>query len=686
MPQKKIQMTFRKTHDDCSLPRVIAFFALVAGFGLGLVGRDLTMAQEAASPTQTPSQPSPSQRLLDSMMDPEDHTVLIAAHRGGYTNDVADDAPENSVANVAVAVSKGYEVFETDIQRTADGVFVMAHDPTIERETNGTGTVESKTLQELQQLRKRFRDGTLSNHKVATLGKFLDAGNGQILFKPDLKPGMIDHFDQLARQIAKHPAAKQVFLRTAMSDADAIAKYFANGTPKVEVMFKVKESKQVQKIHKLFSPVTIQIDIREGEPISESRLEAIRTARELGILVETHAYDSPDQTAILLDAGVRMLHTKKPDTIRKLLNSRSLKSKSAAPGVTKTPMKKPIDKAWQAIDLRRDEIVVTGVPTQQRTQDEIRFNRFSEDLLSMKKKVLSFNPGKARSTTGVVLHFMTESPEIQLQFELQEGGGRGPEFSVFQNGQLRQEESYQKKEKNISLSIRSETPGKPTHFSVAMPSWANPKLTGFQIRPECKMQTPKVPERVYVALGDSISHGTGQGSATHKTWPFLLSRKLNVSLCNLAVGGGKISLPAAQSLSQFERVDLVTILVGYNDWNSGISPEDFGKKYSQSLAAIRKSHPAAKIVCVTATYTKSTTSKRSSHTLDEFRQAIRDAAKENSDDKHPIVIIEGEELTSEANLRSDRDDPVHFSEDGAQLFAEELAVRLTEHPKSALSP
>ena len=338
--------------------------------------------------------------------------------------------------------------------------------------------------------------------------------------KPDLKPGVIDHFDQLAREIANHPAAKQVFIRTVMSNADAIAKCFAGGTPKVEVMFKVKKAKQVQKIHELFSPVTIQIDISEGKPLLESRLEAIHAALELGILVETHAFDSPEQTAELLDAGVRMLHTKKPDTIRKFLDSRAPKSKVATPSVTKTPTKKTIDKAWQAIDLRREEIVVTGVPTQQRTQDEILFNRFSENLLSMKKKELSFNPEKARSTTGVVLHFRTDSPEIQLQFEMQEGGGRGPEFGVFQNGQLRQEESFSKKEKNLSLLIRSETPGKPTHFSVAMPSWANPKLTGFQIRPECKLQTPEVPEQVYVALGDSISHGTGQGSATHKTWPF----------------------------------------------------------------------------------------------------------------------------------------------------------------------
>ena len=309
--------------------------------------------EQTAETEQTP-ETSRAHRLLDSIKNPGDRSVLIAAHRGGYANDVADDAPENSVANVAVAVAKGYEVFETDIQRTSDGVFVMVHDPTLERETNSSGSVESKTVKELQQLRKRFRNGTLCDHKVATLTELLDAGNGRILFKPDLKPGMIDHFDQLARQIAKHPAAKQVFLRTGMSDADAIAKCFASGTPKVEVMFKVRKASQVQRIHKLFSPVTIQIDIREGEPILESRLDAIRAARELGILVETHAFDSPEQTAILLDAGVRMLHTKKPDAIRKLLDSRTGNVKATDPDVTNTPVKETTDKARNPLDLQGD--------------------------------------------------------------------------------------------------------------------------------------------------------------------------------------------------------------------------------------------------------------------------------------------------------------------------------------------
>ena len=72
-------------------------------------------------------------------------SVLVAAHRGGYANDKADGAPENSLANLELAIEKRFDVYETDIQRTVDGVFVIMHDDTIDRETNGTGRIKDMT-------------------------------------------------------------------------------------------------------------------------------------------------------------------------------------------------------------------------------------------------------------------------------------------------------------------------------------------------------------------------------------------------------------------------------------------------------------------------------------------------------------------------------------------------------------
>lgn len=247
--------------------------------------------------------------------------VLVAAHRGGYANDKTDQAPENSLANLKLAIQKGYDVYETDIQRTSDGVFVIVHDPTLVRETNGTGTVKDKTLAELKSLHKRYRDGTLSEERVVTLEELLVAGKGRILFKPDLKPGIINHFEELAHVITKLQMTDHVFLRTAFKDAKTIHTLFDNGCPKVEVMFKTKNEAQVRTAIQQFQPKTIQIDVAKDEKLSEAKAAAIQLAVKNGVLVETHIYKDSDQWQKLAELGVRMFHTSTPDTAIEFLNT-----------------------------------------------------------------------------------------------------------------------------------------------------------------------------------------------------------------------------------------------------------------------------------------------------------------------------------------------------------------------------
>lgn len=240
-------------------------------------------------------------------------TVLIAAHRGGYTNEIADKAPENSVANVAVAIAKGFDLFETDIQRTSDGVFVVVHDDTIERETTGQGQVSDLTLSELKALTKRFRDGSLSEEKVATLEELLLAGKGKIQFKADLKPGIIEHMDALSKFIHELEMDHDLFLRCSKKEAAAIEKHFQSGAPKVELMVKVDTADEVKDIAKRFSPKTIQINVKKDTPLTPAQREAITTAVDLGMIVETHSYSDPVQWEELTAAGVRMFHTTMPE-------------------------------------------------------------------------------------------------------------------------------------------------------------------------------------------------------------------------------------------------------------------------------------------------------------------------------------------------------------------------------------
>lgn len=347
------------------------------------------------------------------------------------------------------------------------------------------------------------------------------------------------------------------------------------------------------------------------------------------------------------------------------------------PAVVVAQRSKVAEVEWRHLDLADGRIVITGAPFSERTESGIAFQRFSTKTLTLRKADLNFDPRKAQTTTGVVLHLATDSPVVQLHFNVQDGENRGSEFGVFQNGKFVEGVRFGRSKQAIELTIESATPNKRTDFEISLPSWSNPKLTRISVHSQSKLYEPSVPEHVYVALGDSISHGTGQGSATYKTWPFLLSRRLKMSLHSVAVGGGRISPRAAEQAAKLDRVDLVTILMGYNDWNSGIDAEAFGRQYRQVLTTLLRSHAEAQVVCITPTFTTRTESARSSHKLDEFRQAVRQAAA-SLDRGKQVVVLEGTELTSRKNLRPEGTDDVHFSETGARLFATELGMRLEQ--------
>ncbi|WP_214797669.1 glycerophosphodiester phosphodiesterase family protein [Exiguobacterium sp. s5] len=62
------------------------------------------------------------------------------AHRGA-----SNVAPENTMAAFEFAGELGFAGIETDTWRTSDGVWVCIHDETVDRTTNGTGTVTALT-------------------------------------------------------------------------------------------------------------------------------------------------------------------------------------------------------------------------------------------------------------------------------------------------------------------------------------------------------------------------------------------------------------------------------------------------------------------------------------------------------------------------------------------------------------
>jgi glycerophosphoryl diester phosphodiesterase len=76
-----------------------------------------------------------------------DKRVLNIAHQGGE-----DEFPSNTLYAFKRSVKAGADMLELDIGVTRDGKVVVSHDTTLDRTTNGRGTIESHTLRQIRRL------------------------------------------------------------------------------------------------------------------------------------------------------------------------------------------------------------------------------------------------------------------------------------------------------------------------------------------------------------------------------------------------------------------------------------------------------------------------------------------------------------------------------------------------------
>ena len=119
---------------------------------------------------------------------------IICAHRG-----LDDSAPENTLAAFGAALKRGMAI-EFDVQMTIDGSAVVMHDWTVDRTTDGSGSVSQLTLAEVKALDAGSWYGPeFAGLRVPTLNETLDLVRSRAQVSPsmaiDLKtiqPGMTD--------------------------------------------------------------------------------------------------------------------------------------------------------------------------------------------------------------------------------------------------------------------------------------------------------------------------------------------------------------------------------------------------------------------------------------------------------------------------------------------------------------
>ncbi|MFN5318369.1 MAG: glycerophosphodiester phosphodiesterase family protein [Bacteroidia bacterium] len=131
--------------------------------------------------------------------------VLVAAHRGDWKN-----YPENSIPAVLSCIRVGIDIVEIDVQETRDGKFVLMHDNTVNRTTNGKGKVSNLTSEHILKLRLKNRFNELTEYTVPSLDTILQLTKGKIIVNIDKSAGK---FDKLIPIIKKYKCGSNVILK-----------------------------------------------------------------------------------------------------------------------------------------------------------------------------------------------------------------------------------------------------------------------------------------------------------------------------------------------------------------------------------------------------------------------------------------------------------------------------------------
>lgn len=109
--------------------------------------------------------------------------IQVQAHRGasGY-------APENTLPAFQLAVDMNADGIECDIHFSKDEHFIVCHDETVDRTSNGTGTISEMTLAEIKALDfgSKF-DAKFAGTTAPTLEEMLDVVKGMNVINIEIK-------------------------------------------------------------------------------------------------------------------------------------------------------------------------------------------------------------------------------------------------------------------------------------------------------------------------------------------------------------------------------------------------------------------------------------------------------------------------------------------------------------------
>lgn len=246
---------------------------------------------------------------------------LAIAHRGG-----AGLFPENTLYAFERAAALGVDVIEIDVRSTADGTLVVIHDSTVERTTDGGGTVADMTLDQLKQLDAGYRfspDGgktfplRQNDITIPTLREVFTAFPA-MRFNIEPKQSAASIVKPLCRIVREHKMTDKVVVG---SFTQAIIDDFRRECPEVATSASTTEVGKFLALYKAglsksFSPAMKALQIPEFASVGK---EFVASAHERNLQVHIWTVNETADMKRLLDMGVDGIMTDYPDRLLELL-------------------------------------------------------------------------------------------------------------------------------------------------------------------------------------------------------------------------------------------------------------------------------------------------------------------------------------------------------------------------------
>jgi len=225
----------------------------------------------------------------------------------------------------------------------------------------------------------------------------------------------------------------------------------------------------------------------------------------------------------------------------------------------------------------------------------------------------------------------------------------------------------------VSLAV---PPGGGFHdYELVLPYGDSVDFQGLQVNADAQFQAPATrPATRYLAYGDSITHGFTASDVAY-SYAFRVAEAKGWQLVNMGFGG-RAATAADGTTVGAQQADVITVLIGVNDWQGGVPLATYSNRLDSFLANLRAQQPSVPVYLLTPLWVDPAWNPAGDiEPLESYRQVVRAVAAARNDLN--LMVIEGPALI-DPDLALFDAVRVHPNDAGFAQMAARLAALMVE--------